>query len=878
MILVDTPIIDLKSQNADKVEIFMNYMPTVMMSQIVPYLDVRFCLDRVSNKGVNSARQALYSAPSQLKFLLGSTLPDSVENDSKTKNAVDSLIFNGSIQSSSEHASLTTGMELFTMPQTLINMDYDQTTTPRYNPIINPAVPFGSILSLTINIVPSVGLMSFKTASLVLKISDRSRLNEIADFINPQLYQSTTIWLTYGWRAPQQTPGRLDDNSYHKFINDNMMKREAYGIRNSSVSIDNSGIVTVTLSLFTKAAAEMIEISPVATTAAANEAFMLIERNMKEIRNLSATLGLSGISSDSKDVRGYQLISAASQNRFPDLDNKAIASEIASIKEALKGSADSENANTLLRLLDDTFPKQDPSTPQSKPKILALAEDAAKNLAQTRFSPLTENRTDLFTISSKEKFSADTGGGRVSEVHPMTAMMQSLNNNVVGKQASKYGHFGDVSFGRLFFTYFANATKAVNRQSPIIDEYQVIFYNLNDYAGLSRCINIADFPIDMEILLDAYAKRVSQQKGENMTLFNFLEIVRDSQFANEKHKAFGFSQLYTKNKDNELELSDKSGAALNSATYKNHGAGGPFVRPVVDFYIETGYLTGGTANSDLLQSFEIASKTAANRAASDQTKIMRIHIYDKASTPNKFAEQILKDKNNFVEISSPYLNRFYKQSLQDVYAVVNNKDEKNILQKKLEVAVSAATPSKGNNDSNTGIREVSFKDANGNASFDIAKKEIARFTPTITIGSNGTTVTNVNYSTAQDALLATIMMLRNSKNDPSPSTPNGASTNDLPLRVVSGQLSLTTLGCPIVEYMQQFFVDLGTGTTIDNLYSVTGITHSIHQGKFTSELKFTFADAYGRYENPQDVASGIKNTLKKIQEAAKNRANPPKRK
>ena len=166
------------------------------------------------------------------------------------------------------------------------------------------------------------------------------------------------------------------------------------------------------------------------------------------------------------------------------------------------------------------------------------------------------------------------------------------------------------------------------------------------------------------------------------------------------------------------------------------------------------------------------------------------------------------------------------------------------------------------------------KDASGkNPSFDAVKKEIARFTPTITIGSNGTSVSTVNYSTAQDALLSTIMMLRNNTNATSPSQPNGSGANDLPLRVVPGQLSLTTLGCPLVEYMQQYFIDLGTGTTIDNLYSLTGITHTIQSGKFNTELKFTFSDAYGKYESAQTITDGISSTLKKIQDAAVNRTS-----
>jgi hypothetical protein len=95
------------------------------------------------------------------------------------------------------------------------------------------------------------------------------------------------------------------------------------------------------------------------------------------------------------------------------------------------------------------------------------------------------------------------------------------------------------------------------------------------------------------------------------------------------------------------------------------------------------------------------------------------------------------------------------------------------------------------------------------------------------------------------------------------------------------------MGCPVLEYMQQFFVDMGTGTTVDNLYNVTGLTHTLAPGKFTTQIKFTFAEAYAQYEDPQSVSNGVaaeisliaKELKDKADAEAKNKAgpaNPPK--
>jgi hypothetical protein len=64
--------------------------------------------------------------------------------------------------------------------------------------------------------------------------------------------------------------------------------------------------------------------------------------------------------------------------------------------------------------------------------------------------------------------------------------------------------------------------------------------------------------------------------------------------------------------------------------------------------------------------------------------------------------------------------------------------------------------------------------------------------------------------------------------------------------------------------MQQYFVDLGTGTTVDNLYNITGLTHNISPGNFQTEIKLTFSDAYGQYESPQDFSKQISAMTKQV--------------
>ena len=68
MILIDTPVIDMKLRGAEKVDAFMNYSPSILMSQCVPYLSAQFILNR---KNIPNEQKKQSISMGQLKFLMG---------------------------------------------------------------------------------------------------------------------------------------------------------------------------------------------------------------------------------------------------------------------------------------------------------------------------------------------------------------------------------------------------------------------------------------------------------------------------------------------------------------------------------------------------------------------------------------------------------------------------------------------------------------------------------------------------------------------------------------------------------------------------------------------------------------------------------------
>jgi hypothetical protein len=111
-----------------------------------------------------------------------------------------------------------------------------------------------------------------------------------------------------------------------------------------------------------------------------------------------------------------------------------------------------------------------------------------------------------------------------------------------------------------------------------------------------------------------------------------------------------------------------------------------------------------------------------------------------------------------------------------------------------------------------------------------------------------------------DSKLASVNMLRAGLRGDTAAP--GVRDSGVPLQVTPVTLSLTTIGCPIVNYGQNFFVDFGTGTTIDNVYAVTGIDHSISKGKFETKLKMTSIDAFGKYNSMIENVTKALNVIK----------------
>lgn len=138
-----------------------------------------------------------------------------------------------------------------------------------------------------------------------------------------------------------------------------------------------------------------------------------------------------------------------------------------------------------------------------------------------------------------------------------------------------------------------------------------------------------------------------------------------------------------------------------------------------------------------------------------------------------------------------------------------------------------------------------------------------RFTPLLVPGMNSSAIFDVSVSTKNNAQLQASQMIRMNSGRNVQATPRGSGVGGLPLSVTPVALTMKTIGCPVINYAQMFFVDMNTGTTIDNRYGVVNLTHDIKPGSFVTSLQLALYDSYAKFyvaDLEKDSRNSLPNT------------------
>lgn len=811
--LVDTVRITPAGRLVDATVMFLNMIPTLEMSRAVPYLTIE-----VQTKRPPVSTDGKAQGMSQVRFLQGAL---DVSNSSINKNIL--LALQTDVDGNVTPGITNSGMELFTSPQTLVDPS-PSIDGRRSTPVLDKFRPFMSIEKFTVDVQGQVGFFSYRTATLELTLHDRSRLNEIADFVRPDLYGTTELMVEYGWSHPDAS----GQNVYALLLNALRM-REKYGIVNASFSFTKAGEVKVKLKLFTRGFSDTQTVTigdGVEEVRTAREALQELQRVITEVR---IKVLQEDTTKSAKEIRGEQQLFAQGEDLGASLELSPDAA--ASVRKFLQKN-DGDLTGDLQTLHDDLlelYGKDGRGGKRIKALKAKVSENVRKKLASIKNPP---KDSDPFLTTASSTLAAVARDARLNDI----------------KLATR----GYVSFGKLM-SIFVGAPLAADKRS--YEDVQLIFYPFNAKSAAASNLNIAEFPIRVDDLITGF-NAIGVQQGLAIPIKDFIQYIANNFIDDMTSPAYGLGNSYRSTID------DKSGVrrppqnakqaddtklfdAVQARLRKLKVQDGVFKMPQVDVIIETVPL-------------DVTEVGQSARTESNKT-VLKIHFFDKCATAyESLGQLILASRENTINALGNATQDAPERSKVDHTAVYNNY---------LNLAEKAGI-----------ITPVRARDARDIKVFDVKydyerlKTFIRQNMPSIVYGVNNTAVEEAGLSTIQEPRLSTIHMRR--AGEQGSLAPAGLTRANLPLRTLPAQITMLTAGCPLVHYMQQFFVDFGTNTTCDNIYGVNKLSHELVPGKFISRMELIPLDAYGRYET---LATQVGVAIQKLAQAIDNSKSTKKK-
>jgi hypothetical protein len=236
------------------------------------------------------------------------------------------------------------------------------------------------------------------------------------------------------------------------------------------------------------------------------------------------------------------------------------------------------------------------------------------------------------------------------------------------------------------------------------------------------------------------------------------------------------------------------------------------------------------------------TQTAGLVAQFGQTNqsILRIHIYDKTESPYS---QYVAMYENSMGMGLPSVN-------DSATGSAKAKAEADMLARAQELGmVESYTYSQpvDNEDGDPVMQTFTGKRFPSTPDATKIKRFLASKVPYIRYASSATAILSAEFASMQNEELNTIHLVRN--NQTGDSQPLGQDEGGIPLMMQPTSMRMELLGCPLINFMQQFFIDFDTGTNIDNVYQAYTVAHKLDPSGYTTSVELFNMRAYGRFRS-----------------------------
>ena len=873
IVQVMDPGIQYGAQATGLSSVFLNHIPAIEMSRAGVYFSLGINL---SGPQIDPNSGAFVTM-GQVRFLspegaLVSTVPTNAD-----RYLAEAAGPGGDPEKAREVAGYA-GMELFTSPQTLVNFD-GVAENAQLGAIgaQDKTRPFMTLTSFTVNVVPSRGAMSTQTAELSLTLHDRSRLKEISELVQPHFLGRLELLCEWGWAHPD--PYTSDFGA----LIDSLRTAQKFSVYKSSFQFTDSGQVEISLSLISKGASQ-VNFTDAAMSGNVREKWEAVEEAMEGVKVIRKTvLGMHGI----KDATGTSEISTLSLTSTGNLISGESARAIQTwITKYRAGSGTASELAAKLKALKDA---------------VASATATLETELEKKWSNIMKGVThDPWMLM------LNGGGDKVRVLNESAEAPWR-------KQIARRDYKGEVcSFGKLAMLFMGLPLANSGLYDEVQLIFYTANDMAGWFAGGNLGSLPVDLrPVGgktMEDLLKAEYKKY----GGRYPVVRIMQWIAENYIESQYSLCYGLSanttpgtggaSNFTLKEGKITPLDPGSGIAgiqannektLRKAYYGDANqkvdGGGPAPTPFrpINLKIHMEVLQGDEESAALLKagSMEEVSGVA-------QRTILRCHFIDAGASNSSGMDRILrkfKDSDSgLVSRSAP--TRMWAGMNQDLFSELISRSAKAEdsaweEMEKLGVVSSKATYTVGADYSAEEIIqaqnlileiEAAVADGNMEDSEEVQNEldynyelvdslgDLPVFSgfmltgdaqallnwmqtqlPYIKYGSEGTNIKSLNVQTTGDSKTASMYMVRQANSRGAA----GPTQKGLPMQTMPVQLSVTMMGNPLVEYMQQYFINLGTGTSLDNRYACIGLSHKITPGSYETEAEFVPLDAYATFRS-----------------------------
>jgi hypothetical protein len=518
---------------------------------------------------------------------------------------------------------------------------------------------------------------------------------------------------------------------------------------------------------------------------------------------------------------------------------------------------------------------------------LRLGNDPFLNSADNQYSS-EKVISNLFTLDELS-----------NSLTSFSAQFNETSNDGSGGELSGTGLRNYASLGRVLSLFVGYPLSTLGRY----DEVQLFFYPMNDYAAGAHVYTTASFPINISSLIEAVNEAIFT--NPNLTITRFFSLVEKHFTGNPLYEAFllgdelknlkaasgvsidGLANQFKKSQDTELSDEDREKLSEEFISVLNLlGMNDDITKLDIKIVASGGFLSDKEVNNfkekkaeaikeiqenkkDILNKIYTGSKKFAGsnnlidpkfvkpnismhfeslqgnvknkdgKFANDpSTRILRVHIYDEESSPN------------IAEITM--IDLMTQGKLTPGKSLVNVDDIK-------------VNPITG------GIISGNVK--TGNIDISTVKNVIKSRIPNITYGSEFSPIKSFSISSNTNGNVSQALLLTSLLDKKSPQTGQQAHDSFGEVKLVPTTANMKCLGCPLLERGGQFYVDLKTNTTADNVYAIQSVTHSISPGSFDTDVAMTYVGQSSAQSLSRKVENILRDYAPEISSANKNKTN-----